>query len=886
MTGLSRAALLRVHLRQGIGTSLLVTLLIASTVLIVALAPRGLAVLGTAELRHQFAAEPAGDADLVGEGRLGLVDLGRSASLEDYVSDTDSSLARLAGKLPAPLGDAASDVDWLTRTTLRTGSIAASPTTVLALSLAFDLRWEQRVTLAEGVAPSVWSGDTGTPIDVALSSTAADNMGASVGDEIQFTPAPLRITAIYDVADPTDRYWSHARDLLRGSVIQEQGSPPKVQASAYIAPGSLVALRNDFLEGRLSAWVPIDPTAWDYADREEIQTQVRKLTSVPLELPNYGELAFRSSIVEVLDATASAVSASSALIALSASGFLGVLVAAYALCVQALIRRRALALALLDARGSPRRQLRIITVLETAIIAIPGAVLALVLAPVIVPARVGIEGWLAPVIVALIPVVLAAVLLQPGTIRESRSDAGPGTGGSLRWVAEVAVVGLAVLALVLLQRRGLVESSAQVGIDPLLAAAPVLIAAAVGMLVLRVYPLPLRALAAGLRRRTLPSFSLGVARAIREPAVGAIATLALVVGMAMVVFAVVMVSTVGSALRQSALDEVGADLQVTAHDLPASLVTELTEIPGVTAAAALVTRSGVEFSDESGPTTVTVVMADTEQLHVVRPDIPSLVRTSANGDIPVLLSDDWADQVGGSDLSLVNSSVTQAGTIGALELPGVSRRWVLVDSSAADELGLGGQVPGVILASTQTTDIDELVDRVTAAAQTEQPEQFATSVHVLSATQRAEQLSTAPALGAVQATLAAAAAATLALSALVVALATAAAAGRRGRTLGVVRVLGMSRRQVAALTAWELAPAAGAALLVAAGLGLALPWVILAVLDLRGFVGGIAAPAPTLEPFWLLLAAGTFVAVVVLASVTATLIGRRIAPAKTIRMGD
>lgn len=886
MTRTSRSALLRDHLRQGAGTSLLVALLVASTVLVVAMAPRALALLGTAELHHRFFVEPVGSADLVGQGRLGLPELGSNATLDRLVGDTDAGLAQLADRLPAPLGDAASDVEWLVRAPARTGSTAAAPNVVLVMTLAVDLRWDERVTLKEGAAPAPWSSGSDT-VQVALSSTAAKNMGVAVGDEITVAPVPLLVTEIYDAADPSAHYWAHARDLLQGSVIQEQGGPPKVQASVYVAPESLVAMQEEFSAGTLAAWVPIDPAAWDYADREQVQAQVRNVTATPLELPNYGELTFRSTIVDVLDAVQLAVAASSALIALTSSGFLGVLVAAYALCVQALIRRRAPALTLLDARGARRGQLRAIMVVETALIVIPGAAVALLLSAVLLPARVGWVGWLAPIIVAGIPVILAAVLLRPGALRDSRRDLGTAGGGPLRWVAEVAIVGLAVLALVLLQRRGLAESSAEVGIDPLLAATPVLLAAAVGMLVLRLYPLPLRALAGAARRRTMPSFSLGVARAVREPAVGPFATLALVVGMSIVIFTVVMVSTVGQAVRQSAQDDVGADLRLTAHDLPESLATDLRALPGVTSVVSLVTRSGVSFSDESGPTTVNVVLADTAQLHAVRPDIPSLDAKVGGGPIPILVSDDWARQIDGTELSLVNSTVEPAGAVGARALPGLSSRWILIDSSAAEELGLAGQSPSAILASLDDgVDVAALVDSATALAAAEQPPQFATSVEVQTAEQRAQELSAAPAVGAVQSTLVIAAAATLALAALVVALATAAASARRGRTLGVVRVLGMSRRQVAALTAWELAPVAVVSLLVATGLGLALPWVILSVLDLRGFVGGIAAPLPAVEPLWVLAAFGGFAAVVVLASVAATLIGRRAAPAKTIRMGE
>jgi putative ABC transport system permease protein len=454
-------------------------------------------------------------------------------------------------------------------------------------------------------------------------------------------------------------------------------------------------------------------------------------------------------------------------------------------------------------------------------------------------------------------------------------------------VVEVAVIALAALALLLLQRRGLVESSAAVGVDPLLAAAPVLVAAAVGLLVLRLYPLPLRAIHSAARRRAVPAVSLGSARAIREPAVGVVAILALVVGMSMVVFTAVMVSTVGASILQSAADQVGADVRVSAHDIPDSLVSEIADLPAVTDAVSLVSKSGVDFTDESGPVAVTVVLADTELLNRIRPDIPRLGGKS-DGAIPVLISDDWDSQIDGTELSLVNSKVVEAGTIATGALPGMSRHWLLVDISAADELGLAGQSPYTILASL--TDPDDgrgpVADEIEALVAAAQPAQFAGSLRVETAAALADQMSTAPVVGAVQLALVVVAAGTLLLTALVVALATAAAAALRGRVLGVVRVLGMSRRQVAALTAWELAPAAIASLAVAAGLGIAIPYIVLAALDLRGFFGGNLAPVPTVDPVLLVVAVGVFVGVVVVASAAATVIGRRAAPARTIRMGE
>ena len=73
------------------------------------------------------------------------------------------------------------------------------------------------------------------------------------------------------------------------------------------------------------------------------------------------------------------------------------------------------------------------------------------------------------------------------------------TGSQVRWVLEVGVVGLAALSLLAVERRGVVESSRAVGIDPLVVAAPALLATAVCVVVLRAYPLPLGLLQRRLR---------------------------------------------------------------------------------------------------------------------------------------------------------------------------------------------------------------------------------------------------------------------------------------------------------------------------------------------------------------------------------------------------
>ena len=205
-----------------------------------------------------------------------------------------------------------------------------------------------------------------------------------------------------------------------------------------------------------------------------------------------------------------------------------------------------------------------------------------------------------PAAVALAPPVLFATMTSARDLRAPRSDLRLRARSRSRWIAEVAVVGLAALSLFLLARRGLVESSDSVGIDPLLAATPLLLAAAVCIGVLRLYPLPLLGVQRGLRRRRGAAGVLGAARAIRDPSLGFAAALALVVGITIVVFSTVMSTTLRSGLEQAAQDEVGADIQVKAQGLGPEVVAAVEGIDGVDSAVA--SRCRAASRSRSAPT--------------------------------------------------------------------------------------------------------------------------------------------------------------------------------------------------------------------------------------------------------------------------------------------
>jgi len=880
---ISTLRLLGDHLRAGIRASLLVALLVTVTVFIVAIAPRAFAAVATDELRYLLGQEDPARLDVSGEGRIGLPAPTNASTAETLLDATGEAIRQFSSTFPRPLADGTGQPVWLAKTTSAGGSAGSL---ALSLRLAVDLGFDERLDYVSGAAPAArpLDADDEDPVDIAISARSASEMKVEVGDILQYSLAPLRIAGIYEPKHPEDTYWSHSFDLARPTIVRETGAPNTIQATVYVAPDSIVALHERFAVGTIAAWVPIDPMAYSFADRQVLATQVRSLTATPVSLPEFGSITFRSSFPDVIESAQSKVAAIAALMALSASGLFGVLVATHALSIQTLVRRRRFSLSLASARGASQRQLRSIMVIEAALIVVPGAAAAIAAAVILVPERVGIDGWLAPIGLAIIPIVLAAVLVSPGSLRGSRRDLSVRSTSSIRWVIEATIAGAAVVALVLLQRRGLVASS-DVGVDLLLAATPLLLATAIGLLALRIFPIPLRAARALLRRGTMPVTEVGSARAIREPAIGTIAALALIVGVSIVVFSTIMISTVGGSIQRAAQEVVGADARVDANDLPDALVDQIRALPEVTTAAALTIRENVVLTDEAGTTRIRIVLVDPAELAAVRPDLPEL-ETSSDSARPVLVSQSLADILQGTDVRLGDEPVQPVGVVSDIAIPGMSEDWLIIDRAAADGLALTGEVRSRLLIDLEDTYDAATVDTIRSTVLSGQPERYVGSVRVYDVRSELAERRAAPTTSGLEAALILIAVAALVFTMLIVALAAAASAAPRNRVTGVLRILGMTPRQIRALVAWEFGPVALAALLVGTALGVGLPYLVTAVVDLRAFFGGATPPAPLLVPLWIAAAVGIYALTILTTVLLAAALGRRFAPASTLKMGE
>lgn len=178
--------------------------------------------------------------------------------------------------------------------------------------------------------------------------------------------------------------------------------------------------------------------------------------------------------------------------------------------------RRHAELALLRARGASLAGLTGQLAAETATVALPaaaaGGALALlvpgerVLPSLLAAAGTGLLGTLA------LPLRAAAAHRRPRPAE--RGDLVRARPSRRRTVAELTLLVLAVGAVLALRRR----ATAAGGVDALVSAAPVLLAGIAALVLMRLYPLPLRLAARPAARRAGLTGFLSLARAGRAPA--------------------------------------------------------------------------------------------------------------------------------------------------------------------------------------------------------------------------------------------------------------------------------------------------------------------------------------------------------------------------------
>ena len=171
--------------------------------------------------------------------------------------------------------------------------------------------------------------------------------------------------------------------------------------------------------------------------------------------------------------------------------------------------------------------------------------------------------------------------IDGGELAAGRAADRRGRGWLRRLVLDGTVIALAAIALVTLRSRGLGDGSGPVAIDPLLAAVPVLVALAAGLILLRVYPLPLRLIAAiaARGRGLIPTFPLW--GAARQSRIAAVPLLVILVATAIGAFSSVVLESVRQGQLAASWRAVGADWRIDADPgLPVPSALDLRAVPG------------------------------------------------------------------------------------------------------------------------------------------------------------------------------------------------------------------------------------------------------------------------------------------------------------------
>ncbi len=760
--------------------------------------------------------------------------------------------------------------------------------------LGFDPWLESHIRIVDGTLPAAatsdWPGDA--PIEVVLSAATAKWMIWPVGEErqlYQLEGSPtVRLAGIYEAVDPNDPFWSQSPSTLTPEVVDPGIGGKLITGVALAAPGSWPRVIHMPLNPRLHAWFPVKANSLESAHAASFSTGVRAfsrevqpngpaLPCYPYCYRNPGDpiqpvpgFAFDSDSVRTVDAELTRSTATTSVLAMVAAGPVGVVIAVLLLAVRLLTARRARAIAIASARGASALRLRTTLAIEGLLIGLPAALLGAVIGIVLTLGASFAPALItAPLLVGLVPAVLLAS--RPlGVGRGERSDLDGAGLGRFRWIAELVILGLAVLSIVLLGQRG-IPTGTRVAFDPLVVATPLLLTLAACVIVLRIYPLPLAVVLRSARPRPGLVAFLGAARGLRDQAAGLAPVLAMLVAVSITVFSGVLLATTSHGIDEAANEKVGSDVSVTAVGFHDDELDRMRAEPGVRAFAAVASSDDEHVRIDGELVSIATVAVDTADLEAVQRGmaaavtIPASLKARDDGTIPVIVSEKLAGLIGDGDLSLRGTKFVVVGTTPDLNPFTTRETWLLSDATNVDKIMESGTPPRQVLAAaTSGTTPDELGRQLKSDGAV-----------VETRTALADALRSDPSIYGLSAALIIAIALLSFLAAAAVVLTLVLGSRAREQLLANLRTLGITRRRERAILGWEIGPIAAVTLVVGVIFGMVLPAIVLAGVDLVQFTGGSRQPTIVLDPVVPGLVVVGFLVLVLVATLLAAALGSR-----------
>ena len=763
-------------------------------------------------------------------------------------------------------------------------------------------------------------------IEIAISDVTAAEIGADIGTTLGATldgsdpivrsfvirriDAEFKVVGIFAIVDPEADIWFEDRHLERPDIGGSEEFPI-AYATGLVAPDAVRDLTPSGLPFRLSWRYFVDPERIDVGQLDFVIPELQRLQSVSADNTFGGFLGFtlalRTGLLGIIGGYLAERSASEAVLTVAGIGPFSLAVGAIAMVAILLIVRRRPTLELARGRGASGLLILASQLWEATILAGGAALIGLLLAVWVVPGRTSnLSVWVAlatggAATLAMLFATWPAVRRRLGGA--GREDAAVLPTSPRRIVLELTAVGLAVAGVLLLQQRGLVIGTGRVGeivrLDPFLAAVPVLAGAAMGIVAMRLYPLPIRAFSwlAARRRDLVPV--LGLRNVGRHSAAANLPLLVLMLTAAFGAFASVVLSTIDRGQVGAAWAEVGADYRVELAGSSEDTEARLAAVPGVRAVAAAYLDQAANFADQPAQRSQVVLDAidadaytavvagsqisfawpsgftavdEATQPGTPEAPIPAIVSERLpSGSGPLARGDPFSVQVGIHRLSFVVVDRRKS-------FPGVRSDAAFVIASL-ETLQRAQTDETLVPTALFVSGPAEVEPALTAAASDR------SSSIVVSRFARYETMRQAPLIAMVTGGFRIALLVAVFYAGFAIVAALTLTAGRRSQDLAFLRTLGLSARQATGLTVLEQGPPVVLALIPGVALGVWIAILLATGLGLSAFIGGAGALAIDVNWAEIALVGGALVMMVTIAGVVSTWLARRTQAIDALRLG-
>jgi putative ABC transport system permease protein len=668
----------------------------------------------------------------------------------------------MGGYLHPPLVSPAAS-RWAGLTTPLRSWPSAPPRAVLGkppvLEMAYRTALAGNARLVSGSFPQAatsarMNGRSVIILQAAVTTATATRLGLRIGSLVTLgglssllpgdPGAVLKVTGLLRPTDPASSFWTVDPSVAAPTVLTIGSGLAATTAWAggvFVGPNELTAVQ-DVYDGALISlnWqFPLVTSGLSAAGAPQMLAAMTSLVN-----GNAGQAALQASGPPLLSpptlaaegaGTLSSFITSEAAVGSTDSLLLVGIIAATAilLLVGGVVVTDAYSteLVLARARGGSTRQLALRILGTAAGVAGPALVVGTVAAIAATPGGGNTVSWI------LIALVAAATLTAPALLaawrmrglralaNAGREDLIIGRGSARRLIAEITALIVVAGAVLALRLRGLAPGAA---FDPYLSAAPVLVAAAAGLIAVRVYPVPLRLLARVTAAGRGTVGYLGMARSARSRSVPLLPALALVVALTVIALGGLIRAAVSHGQAAASWQQVGADALVEAGGSQTSISPAarraIAAVPGVRlACAAYVIPPGSALAANQllgagGMTGIGLVIADPAQYAALVADTPwpafpagLLAPPPRGAPVPVIASPAVAAAMrsGAGVLGFDGSElhVRVAATVSSTPaLPG-GGSFVVIGSWVASRL-LGSVAPDTVLISGPTVNIKDL----------------------------------------------------------------------------------------------------------------------------------------------------------------------------------